>query len=88
MAVQSIRAPVQVGDMAGNHLLVSPCEMPFGKVNGIRELNHLPQEVRSRSEAFDDAGNLLPARAGPPKVIGGGGFAGRLSVFDDSNFGR
>jgi len=67
---------------------MSPSEVAFGEVNGIRELNNLPQEIRSRPEALDDARNLLPSGAGAPKVIGRGGFARRLSIFDDSNFGR
>ena len=83
MAVQSIRTPVQVGDIAGDHLFVAAREMSFGKVDCVGELDHLAQEIRPRAEALDDARNLLPSRTGPPEVIGGGGFAGGVGVLDD-----
>ena len=35
MAVQSIRAPVQIGDVAGDHLLVPAREMAFGEMNRV-----------------------------------------------------
>jgi hypothetical protein len=59
MAVQSIRAPVQVGDMTCNHLLVAAREMAFAEMNSVGNLKHLPQEIRARAEAFDDSWNLL-----------------------------
>ena len=62
MAVESIRAAVQVRDVAGDHLFVAPLQMALGKVNGVREIDHLTQEVWARAETFDDAGNLRPAR--------------------------
>ena len=61
MAVQSIWTPIQVGNVAGNHLLLSTRKMAFGEVYGVRELNHLLQEVRSRAETLDDAWDLLPS---------------------------
>jgi hypothetical protein len=33
--VQSIRAPVEVGDVAGDHFLLAALEMPFGEMDGI-----------------------------------------------------
>jgi hypothetical protein len=62
--------------------------MSFGKVNGIRELNHLPQEIWPGAKALDDAGNLFPSGTGTPEVIGDGRFARSLGIFDESNFGR
>jgi len=59
MAVQSIWAPVQVGNVAGNQLLVPSREMAFGEVDRIRKLNNLLQEIRPCAETLDDAGNLL-----------------------------
>jgi hypothetical protein len=35
VAVQSIRTPVQVGDVAGDHFLEAAREMAFGEVNRI-----------------------------------------------------
>lgn len=35
MAVQSIRTAVQVGDVAGDHLLVAALEMPLGEVHRV-----------------------------------------------------
>ena len=61
MAVQSIWAPVQVGNVAGDHLLMTPREMAFGEMNRIRELNYLLQEIRPCAETLDDAGDLLPS---------------------------
>lgn len=61
MAVQSIWAPVQIGDITGDHLLVPSRKVAFGEMNSIRKLNHLPQEIGARAEAFDDPGHLLSA---------------------------
>ena len=41
VAVQSIWTVVQVGNMAGNHLLVAAGEMALGKMNDIGELKYL-----------------------------------------------
>jgi hypothetical protein len=60
----------------------------FRKVNGIRQLNHLPQEIRACSKALYDARNLFSSRPGSPEVVRASGFARSLSIFDDSNFGR
>jgi hypothetical protein len=61
--------------------------MAFREVNGISKFNHAAQEVRPRSEALDDAGNLLSSRTGAPKVVSRGGFPGGLGIFDDPDFG-
>ena len=61
VAVQSIRAPVQEGDVTCDHLLVPAGKMSFGKMDCVRELDYLAQEVRPRPKTFDDPGNLLPA---------------------------
>jgi hypothetical protein len=61
MAVQSIRTPVQVGDVARDHLLVAPRKVPFGKMHGIRKFDNLPKKVGTRTEALDDSRHLLPS---------------------------
>ena len=61
MAVQSIWTSVQVRNVAGDHLLVTSREMAFGEVDGVRKLDHLPQEIRTRAETLNYAGHLLPA---------------------------
>jgi hypothetical protein len=61
MAVQSIRAPVQEGDIARDHFLVAAGKMSFGKMDGVGEFNNLAQEVRPCAKTFDDPRNLLPA---------------------------
>ena len=87
MAVQSIRTTVQIRDVAGNHLFVSTGKMPLRKVNRVSQIDHATQQVRSSSEAFDDAGNLLPSRPGSPKVISRSCFSGGFSIFNDLDFG-
>jgi hypothetical protein len=42
MTIQSIRAPVEEGDVAGNHLLVASDEVAFGEMNGIGKIHDLP----------------------------------------------
>jgi len=61
MAVQSIWTPIQVRNVASDHLLVASCKMAFREVNSVRELNHLLQEIRARAETLDDAWDLLPS---------------------------
>jgi len=86
MAVQSIRTPVQIRDVAGDHLFVAARKMSFREMDRVSHFNDAPQEVRPRSEALDDAGNLLSSRPGSPKVVGGGRFSGGFRIFDDSDF--
>jgi hypothetical protein len=60
--------------------------MPFRKVECVSEFNHSTQEVRARAKALDDAGNLLPARPDPPKVVSGSRFPGGFRVLNDPDF--
>ena len=85
VAVQSIRAMVQEGDVAGDHLLVPASEVALGKVNGIRKLHHLPQKVRPGSEALDDARDLFPPRTRSPEIVGSRHLAGGVAVFSDAD---
>ncbi len=61
VAVQSIRAPVEEGDITCDHLLVPPGKMAFRKMDCVGELDYLAQEVGPRAKTFYDPGNLLPA---------------------------
>ena len=63
MTVQSIRAAVQVRDVAGNHLLIAAREMTFREMHSVGKLDHLTQEVRACAEALDNSWHLFPARA-------------------------
>ena len=74
--------------MAGNHLLVSAGQVAFGEVNRVGKLDHLSQEVGTRSEALNDAGDLTASGAGAPEVIGGRSFARGFMVFKYSDFSR
>ena len=60
--------------------------MSFREVDRIPELDYTAQEVGTRAEAFDNAGDLLPAGAGAPEVISSGSFAGGFGIFDDFYF--
>jgi len=86
VAIQSIRTPVQKRDVAGDHLFVAARKMPFGEMDGVSQFDDAAQKVRPRSEALDDAGNLLSARPSPPKVVSGGRFSSGFRVFDDFDF--
>jgi hypothetical protein len=88
VAVQSIRTPVQVGNIASDHLLVAAREMPLGKMNGVRELDHLAQEIRAHAKALDNTRHLFASRSRAPEVIRGSGIAGCFSVFNDSDLCR
>jgi len=83
MAVQSIRAPVQKGDMAGDHFFGATVKMPLGKMNRVGEIDDLAQEIRAGAEAFNDAGNLLPSGTGAPVIVGCCRVTGRLGIFGD-----
>ena len=56
-------------------------------MNGIRELNYLPQEIGPRAETFNDTWDLLPSRTGTPEVVGRGGISSGIGVFNDPDFG-
>jgi hypothetical protein len=86
VAIQSIRTSIEVRDVAGDHLFVPASEMPFGEMNSVRELDHLTQEVRTRAETLEDAGDLLPPGTGAPEIIGSSSVTGSVGVFDDSDF--
>ncbi len=86
MAVQSIRTAIQVRDVASDHLFMAAGEMSFGEMDGVREVHYLAQEVRTRTEALHDAGDLLPAGVGAPVIVGGKGRAGGFGIFGDSDF--
>ena len=60
-AVQSIRAPVQIRDVTGNHFLVPSRKMAFGKMYGVGEVDDLPQEIRPGAKTLDDPRDFLPA---------------------------
>jgi hypothetical protein len=87
VAVQSIRAPVQVRNVTGNHLLVSPRKMPLRKMHGVGELQDLAEKIRPRTETLDDAGDLGPTRARAPRVVRRRHVAGGLSIFNDRDLG-
>src|SRR5215469_879562 len=61
VAVESIRAAVQVGDVAGDHLLMAPDQVTFGEMNAVGKIDDLPQEIGPRAEALNDARYLCPA---------------------------
>ena len=87
MAVQSIGTAIEIGDVAGNHLLVAAGEMAFGEVDGVGEFDDLAEEVRAGAKTLDDAGDLFASGASAPEVVGGGGFAGGFVVFCDADLG-
>ena len=86
VAVQSIGTPVQVGNVARDHLLVSARQVACGEVDGVGEVHHLAQEVGARPKALDDAGHLVTSGAGTPVVVSRGGVSGGLSILDDLDF--
>jgi len=61
VAVQSIRTAIEIGDIAGDHLLVSAREVALGEMDSVGELHHLAQEIRAGAETLDDTRNLFPA---------------------------
>jgi hypothetical protein len=85
MTVQSIRTAVEIGNVAGDHLLVAACEMTLGEMDGVGKLYDLTQKVGTAPEALDDTWNLLPARTGAPVIVGTRGITGRFVIFDDTN---
>jgi hypothetical protein len=87
VAVQSIRAAIQKGNVTGDHFLVAAGEMAFGEVKCIGEFNDLAEEIGTRSETSDDAGKLLAAGARAPEIVSGGEVAGGVGVFGDMDFG-
>lgn len=88
MAVQSIRAPIEKRDVAGDHLLVAARQVAFGKMDGVGKFNDLPQKIRPGSKALDDAGDLFSSRTGAPKIVCCSNFADGLGVFGDPDLCR
>ena len=62
MTVQSIWAPIEEGDVAGNHLLVAARQVPFRKMDGVGKFNDLAKEIGPRTKAFDDSWDLPSPR--------------------------
>jgi hypothetical protein len=93
MAVESIRAPIQEGDVAREHLFVTPREMALREMHSVREFDYLAQEIRSRAEALNDSRDLMAAGTFAPEIVGGSSVAGGLVILGDANlcgrgFGR
>ena len=87
VAVESIGTAVEVGDVAGDHLLVAAGEVAFGEMDGVGEVHHLAKEVGPRAEALDDARNLGTSGACPPVIVGRKCFTRGFGIFDDANLG-
>lgn len=83
MRVQSIRAAIQVGHIAGNRLFCLAVKMALRKMHAIAEGHYLAQEIRAMAEALQYPRHLLPARVRAPFVIDLREFAGRVCVFDE-----
>src|SRR5215475_14147200 len=78
---------VERGDVGGEHLFMTARKMPFREVEGVRKLYHLSEEVGPGSEAFDDSGQLVSSRTGPPEVVGRSGVAGGFVIFNNLDLG-
>ena len=83
MTVQSIWTAIEEGDVAGDHLFMTPREMPLGEVNGVGEFDHLTQEIRTRAETLDDARDLLPSGSSAPEIVCSESVACGVGVFGD-----
>ena len=83
MRVQSIRTPVEVGDIARDRLLDTAREVSFREVDRVAELHDLAEKVGPVTEAFEYAWHLLTAGVGTPLVIHLGDFTGCIRVFDE-----
>ena len=88
MAVQSIWTSVQVRNVAGDHLFMSPREMAFGEMDRVRKVDHLAKKIGASAETLDDAGNLRAAGSRAPVVIRRRGISGGFVVFGDADLGR
>ena len=85
VAVESIGTAVQVADVTGDHLFVAALQVPLGEMNGVGEVDYLPQKIRTSAEALYDAGHLRTPRTCAPIIVGGKCFARGVGVFDDAN---
>jgi hypothetical protein len=88
VAVQSIRALVQKGNVTGNHFLVAAGEVTFGEVEFVGELDDLAQKIGTRAEALDDPGNLRASGPGAPEIVSSGEVASGFGVFGDADLCR
>ena len=88
MAIQSIRAPVQKGNVTGNHFLVAAGEVTFGEVNFVGELDDLAQKIGTRAETLDDSRYLRASGAGAPEIVSSGEVARGFGVFGDADLCR
>jgi hypothetical protein len=86
VAIESIRAAIEKGNVAGDHLLVTAREMTFRKVNFVGEFDYLAKKIRPRAKTFDDARDLLTPGAGAPEIVGSSDCAGGFCVFGDPDF--
>jgi hypothetical protein len=87
VAVQSIRAAVEIGDPACDGLLLPPIQVPFGKMHGVTEAQDLAKKIRTMTEALQDAGHLLPAGLLAPFIVHGCYFASRVCILNEVDLG-
>ena len=82
MRVQSIRAAVQVGHIAGNRLFCLAVKMALRKMYAVAEGHYLAQEIRAMAEALQYPRYLLSARVRAPFIINFREFTGGICVFN------
>lgn len=85
MRVQSIRAAVEVRNVAGDRLLRAAVKVPFGKVDGVAEIHDLAQEVGPVAEAFENAWHVLSSGVLAPLLIDVRDFANGVGIFDEAD---
>jgi hypothetical protein len=85
VGVQSIRAAVEEGNVAGDHLFVAASQVAFGKMHRIRELKDLAEKIGTRAETFDDARDLRASGAFAPGIVGRGDVARGSGILGDAN---
>ena len=81
MRVQSIRASIQVGHIAGNRLFCLAVKMALRKMYAVAEGHYLAQEIRAMAEALQYPRHLLP-RVRAPFIIDLREFTGGIGVFN------
>ena len=89
MRAESVGASIQRRDQRGNHLLDSPGEMPFRKMDAETEIDHLLQEIRTKTETLEDVRHPRPMRirflVGPVDL---GQLTVGLFIIDPANEGH
>lgn len=85
MRVESIRAPVERRDIAGDGFLLAAGEVSLGEVNRVGKGDDLAKKIRAGAETFQDGGDDLTSAEGPPLVVNLGNFSLGLIVLDDSD---